>query len=396
MMAKQFDLRKQLKMHDKILLQRLFVEQGEMACIDWQTLKPHAIDSIAKAWETMPTHRRQHYQVILLDVNQLGDSRGIKILAEELGALSPDKLTAFYACKSPADKALWTYLESQEIFESAAIFAKTDALRGGQYSNRWNGLPKKAIKITTDIKVSLQNAMQQFYWNKEMRGKVCQVHHYTRLGDAEFFFAYLPDWPDKLMVFDSDNNLTTQEGNCAFQIVFIYLPNEGAIEMIAKGGKKVQKELRKIFCKAVLEIDVDDAEPDKATYKLDHLLDSDFQFTTDPGDGIGAVHFSGIRLTPKVPLDAIEHVKLKFTPNPSRSMILSEIAANLTAHQLDRSQVTVSQVSIQLQFMDDGRSKPKTMTFDISHPNSCDLKSKPDDVRVIGERCVSRWGIHCE
>jgi hypothetical protein len=43
--------------------------------------------------------------------------------------------------------------------------------------------------------------------------------------------------------------------------------------------------------------------------------------------------------------------------------------------------------------MSDGHLKPKTMTFNVSRPNTCDLKSKPDDVRVVGERCIQRWGI---
>jgi hypothetical protein len=29
----------------------------------------------------------------------------------------------------------------------------------------------------------------------------------------------------------------------------------------------------------------------------------------------------------------------------------------------------------------------------VNRPNTCDLKSKPDDMRVVGERCLRKWGV---
>lgn len=33
------------------------------------------------------------------------------------------------------------------------------------------------------------------------------------------------------------------------------------------------------------------------------------------------------------------------------------------------------------------------MTFNVTRPNTCDLKSKPDDMREVGEQCIRRWRI---
>jgi hypothetical protein len=330
-MANAFDLRKQLKLHDNCLLRRLFADQAEMASVPWETLRPRDDEPIVAAWETMPNQRQRHFQVILQDVNELRDPRGQKVLIEELEWQSPDKLPAFQEIKSPADKALWAYLEARSAFDSAAIFARAEALRTGQSSKRWNGLPKQKLTVTSDLKAALEDEVRSYYWKKELRGKVCRVHHYPRMGDADFFFAYLPDWPDKLLVFDDEGNLTPREESYTFNNVFIYAPSEGAVELIAKGGKPVHQELRKAFCRAVLGIEVDDAEPDVPTYQLDHLLDTGFAFTTEPQDRIAAVRLRRIRLVPKVFVPAVEHLEPKFRDNASHAEVMAAIDQQIAA-----------------------------------------------------------------
>lgn len=392
-MAKHFDLRKQLKLHDKGLLRRLFAEHGELLTFPWEVLKPFDVNPLVAAWEGLEESKRKQVQVILQDVHELADERSHKVLTEDIEWRHPGKLNAFGAQRSLLDKALWAYLEARQAFDEAAIFARAEALRNGQFSNRWNSLPPKKIKLTDAMREALQEEIRTYYWNKELRGEVCRVHHYPRANGADFFFAYLPDWPDKRLVFDTEGNLTPREESYTFTNVFIYMPEEGAIEMIAKGGKKVHLSLRKAFCKTVLGLDVDDDEPIRATYQLEHLLDPEFAFTTEPDDRIAAVRLRRMRLVPMMGAPAIEYVEPKFLEDASHADVVSAINALLGAYELNRSLVNVTQVSIQLQFLSDGRRKPKTMTFNVSYPTSCDLKSKPDDVRVVGERCIKRWGI---
>lgn len=266
-------------------------------------------------------------------------------------------------------------------------------MRTGGLANRWNSLPKEPITWSPKLKAELEAEIRAFYWNKELRGEVCEVHHYQRAGGADFFFAYLPDWPDKQLIFDDDQKLTPREESYAFSNVFVYSPSEGAIDLIAKGGKKVQLPLRKAFCRAVLGIEVDDDEPLRASYKLDQLLNPAFAFTTLPEDMLAAVRLRRLRIVPRVAVPALEYLELKFSEYATRAETLTAINKHLAAHGLDRSQVSATQASIQLQFVGDGEKKGKKMTFKVSCPNTCDMKTKPDDVRVIGDRCIQRWGI---
>lgn len=392
-MAKTFDLRKQLKLHGNHLLQRLFADAEEMRDIPWESLKLYEDEPIVHAWEATTEPRRRHYQVILQDVNELADAKGHKVLVEEMEWRCPEKLAEFQQQKSPADKALWAYLNARTAFDEAAIFARAESLRGGSFSDRWNSLPKMPVTVTSELRSALEDEIRSYYWKKELRGEVCTVHHYQRMGGAEFFFAYLPDWPDKQLIFDAENRLTPREDSYAFSNVFVYQPSEGAVELIAKGGTKVRLAMRKAFCRAVLGIEVDDEEPIRNTYGLDHLLDPGFAFTTEAEDRIASVRLRRVRLVPNFSLPAIEHLEPKFTEHATRDEVLMALSKLLAAYNLHRSDVSVTQVGIQLQFMSDGHKKPKSMTFNVSVPNTSDLKSKPDDVRVIGERCIKRWGI---
>ncbi len=391
-MAKPFDLRKQLKLHDNGLLRRLFAEQEAMKDIAWDALGRRDMEPIVAAWEHMADARR-HFQVILQDVNELSDARGLKVLMEAIGARSTDRLVEMSALKSAADKALWAYLEERDAFDEAAIYARAEALRGGQYANRWNSLPKEKIEVT-DAKIkALEEEVRAFYWEKELRGERCRVHRHQRPGGEEVFFAYLPDWPDKLLTFDAEGNLTPREESYTFSNVFIFTPGEGAVEIIARGGKKVQMPLRKAFCKAVMGIDVADDDPVRPSFRMDHLLDPAFAFTTDDGDRVSAVRPRRYRLVPKVYVPTVEYLELKFTEAATRREVQIAIDSLLGAYKLDRSQVAVAQASIQLLFMSDGHRKGKTMTFNVNCPNSCDVKSKPDDVRIVAERLIRRWEI---
>jgi hypothetical protein len=42
--------------------------------------------------------------------------------------------------------------------------------------------------------------------------------------------------------------------------------------------------------------------------------------------------------------------------------------------------------------MHEGAGRAKGLTFNVGL-HSCDLKSKPDEMRAIGERCLKLWKV---
>jgi len=61
----------------------------------------------------------------------------------------------------------------------------------------------------------------------------------------------------------------------------------------------------------------------------------------------------------------------------------------LDHQRLNSETMNVTQATIQVTFTTSGR--PKTITFQISYPDSCNLKDKPEHLKI--KECLKRWGI---
>ena len=299
-MAKSFDPRKVLKQIANPLLREFFSRRGELLDVPWDQITEHKIEPVFEGWQSLPDRQRLEVQVILRDINELADHRGMAVLAEETLGHAPELAEQFKAQASKPDKAMWMYLHLPERFSEAAMFARADALAAGRHWKRRNGLPKIELDITPEMMSQLSEALTAFYGPKQMRGGCCKVVHYRRQGGSDYFFAYLDDYPDKHIVFDGDNEPIVRSDRYAFENVFVYNGDDGSMEVFAHGGKPVWEPLQLAFCKAVLGCDVDPADPLRPTFKLDHLLKPDFPLAVEASDGIVEVRITKMRVAPQV------------------------------------------------------------------------------------------------
>lgn len=389
---KPFDPLRLLKETSNDLLRELFTRLGARLKVPWDDLKHRDVAPIVLLWETMPEAERRRVHVILQEVQGMTSERGLKVLAQQLEWQQPELTDEYSAREGRFDKALWAYLFARDVFDQASIFTCADTLTTGRYWNRWNGLPHESITVEPEQLHALENELRKYYWPRELRGRHCRVHHYPRCNGVDFFFAYLDDWPDRLMAFDDDGEMATRSERYAFTNVFAYDPQGGCIDLVAKGGRAVHLRLRQAFCRSVLRMNAPDSEPVLPAYNLDHLLDPHLTLPTDPGDHIAAVRLTRIRIVPQCDMDCVTYEELGFSPHASLEMVASEIRERLADRGYASDLLRVRQARFQLQFLGDGR-KAKTLSFTVSSPNSCDLKSKSDRLRAIGERCLRLWGI---
>lgn len=390
-MAKQFNPRKVLTLVSNSLLSEFFNRRKELQEVPWQGLAETDIEPVFQAWQKLPEGQRRDVQVILQDVNELADERGLNVLAEEIQWRCPERMGEFTAVEGRGDKAMWVYLNVPEAFEEAAMFARADALATGRYWVRRNSLPRQPIQATDQTKKALAKALADYYGPTQGRGRWCHVEHYQRANGSEYFFAYLDDYPDNRLVFDDAGVMHRQSQRGAFDNVFVFCPNDGSLELYARGGKKVHEPLQELFCRAAIGLDIGPVQPNRAAYKIDGLKDASFPLPTDPADRIAEVRVRKLRL--EVIGTPHQRITLEADPKGHRNDIYHMIERFLNAQNLPLSKLRVTLVTFRLTFMSDGGRKPKTLSFDVSYPNSCDLKSKPDAMRVIGERCLKRWGI---
>jgi len=55
--------------------------------------------------------------------------------------------------------------------------------------------------------------------------------------------------------------------------------------------------------------------------------------------------------------------------------------------------LNVTQVGLKFSFDESNEEMPRSLSFDMSYPNSSNLKSKPDSVREVAEKYLREWGL---
>ena len=348
---KPFDPLRLLKETSNDLLRELFTRLGARLNVPWDDLKQRDVAPIVLLWETMPEAERRRVHVILQEVQVMTSERGLKVLAQQLEWQQPELARQYSVREGRFDKALWAYLFARDAFDQAAIFACADELARGRFWNRWNGLPHEAIEVTPVRLKSLEDELRKYYWPRELRGRHCRVHHYPRCNGVDYFFAYLDDWPDRLLAFDDDGEMATRSERYAFTNVFAYNADEGCIDLVAKGGRKVHARLRQAFCRSILNRNVSDSEPVLPVYQLDHLLDPHLTLPTAPDDRVAVARITRIRIAPQLPVDCVQYEELGFSTHATLEMVISEIRERVADRGLTPELLQVLQARFQLQFM---------------------------------------------
>ena len=391
-MARPFDPRKVLKHIANPLLREFFTRRGELDDVPWDGLTEHKIEPVFEAWQALGEESQLEVQVLLRDIHELADHRGVAALAELVRQRCPEHAQEFEVQGGEADKAMWAHLSVPEVFEDATIFARADALAAGRYWEKRNGLPKGELAVDEALTGRLAAALTNFYGPLQMRGRFCKISHYARSGGAEYFFAYLDDYPGKHVVFDDNGQPSMQASRYAFENVFVYNSSEGTMESYAPGGRQVREPLEAAFCKAVLNVEVGPADPFRPSYKLDHLLRTNYPLVSDPRDRITEARITVMRLSPQGSNGSVEiKADIKGPPND----IYRKIERWLSDKHLPRESTRVLKATFRLTFQQEGPGRAPTMTFTIGAPSSCDLKSWPDNKREIGENCLKLWRVTC-
>jgi len=389
-MAKQFDPRKVLRQVSNRLLREFFSRRDIPLDVPWDEMKETHIEPVFAAWQVMPEGERLEVQVILQDINELADERGLNVLVEEVQRWAPDRTGELAALEGRHDRAMWVYLNLPDAFDEAAMFARADGLAAGRYWVKRNSLPKRTIVADEKLRTALADALTEFYWPAQMRGQHCSIEHYRRASGTEYFFAYLDDYPDSHIVFDDAGQMQKRSDRYAFTNVFAYCPKDGALELFAKGGRKVVAPLQALFCKAILDEDIEPDDPSEAAYQLDHLKDRSAAMPTDPADRVAEVQVRSLRL--EIIGSPRRRITLDADPQGHRGDIYQMIERYLDSSKLPLGKLRVVHAKFCLTFMHEGKGRAKTLTFNVGR-NSCDLKSKTDEMRAVGERCLKLWGI---
>jgi hypothetical protein len=296
----------------------------------------------------------------------------LKAFLDELGALED-----FHA------RAMVAFLDRPECWKGATRFHYADTL--SHWRKRKN-LPRNPAAVDEASVVRLAQLISNYFRQTEGRGRNCVVEAYRR-GDRDYFFAFPEDHAQRSIEW-VNGEFHPRPHNPAFEIVFVYNQPEGTLDLSFRGGQKAVAALQGVFAQAILKLDELPPDPkDDRVYDLAPLAKSDFDFTHLPGSGIGAVVVKKLRLSSRVRAGDRITLEADGHKNPDAVyQFLDEIGRALPIHLYNVTQVELAATVVTVE-----GKPPKTVSFRITHPNTCSLKY--DEIDLELRRMLEASGI---
>jgi hypothetical protein len=223
-----------------------------------------------------------------------------------------------------------------------------------------------------------------YFRQKEGRGYACVVEVYQR-GPRFYFFAYPEDYGTTDIEFDG-GQLQRRPRRPAFEVVFVYSPDDGALDTFYRGPRKTVGELQEVFSRVVLLTELAQSSKDERVYELNRFKRPGVFFVYDPASGIEDVRVKLLRLS--ILGGGARRVVVEADPVGNREAVydlLDEVmdtgrgqSAN-DDPRIPLTLVNVTQVCIQVLLSRDGRRGRPTKSFYLSYPNGCTLKHEGKD-----------------
>lgn len=371
------------------LKKALFERQGHSLPIAWDQITTVQNDDVFHAWQALADGPRKQIEIVLHDVYELATEEGVRVLIEEGQHHGLDLAEDLETMDSRFDKAMWVFLNHHEIWDAAVMFARADCLSSARSWTKRGDLPVVEPGTSQEHIAKLKEALSAFYRERQGRGHHKWVEHFKRGGNQDYYFVYLSDYAETHINFDDAGQFKKRPDRRAFEIVFAYDRDAGTLDMFAKGGQKVIEPLQRIFSRVILGKDLPPADPNERPYRLDHLMDRGFGFPTDPEDGIEEVALRRMRVS--IVGNRRRRILLEPDEELGRDAVYDMLEQDLNRAKLPRSILHVTKVTIQMRFSGNGNGR--ALEFDVSYPNSCNLKSRREELRLIGEKYMKRWKI---
>lgn len=372
------------------ILKEYFHRKDLLKDIDFDKLGETEIDPIFEAMDKLSEKQRNNIEAEFRQINEMAFEKGILVLIEEADSVfhNIDLLPTFEPMKNHYEKAFWVFLNHPLVFEIACDLAYMDSL--SSWSNRKVGAGLVPAVEEKD-KQKLADSVSEFY-KKQGRGQRCHVDNYLRQQpERHCYFVYPEDYATTELGFDEEGKFYHRLRKPAFEVIFVYRPESGILEVSAKGGKKVVEALQEIFCKTILGLD-GLPKLEKKHFDLSKLQDKTLEFVTEPADGIEKVTLRMLRLD--LPGIGNRRITLEASSSNDEQPVYTLIEKALNKSNIPLDKALIAKAKIQIKFASRDGKRSKSLLFEISGPDRCTLKDDP--IHQIAKKYIKKWGFVSE
>jgi hypothetical protein len=361
----------------------LFFEANGIA-IDSDTIQSN--EKKVEVWQEVLNHlddkQKASIEADFQGINALACEGGIIALVDEARYHGDDAfIEKIRTIECFHSKAMWAFLNQLDYWKGAARFLHADNVSASFWTKR-NDLPNTPPHVEDDDIKSLADAISDFFYFQQGRGKNCKVEPYRR-NQKEYFFAYPEDFAQSAIEWVNDA-LKPQARHPAFEIIFVYSQDDGMLDIFAPKNRKVIPKLQEIFAQHILKMDtLPEGGIDKRVYELSPVVDDAFEFIIEPSSGIASVAVTRLRVNLK------QGKKRRITLEADYNK--DDDAVYRLLDELKLPPYDVTQVGLKVTFEPVGGQRAKTKTFNITYPNSCALHYDGNDLKI--REMLARSGL---
>ncbi len=241
-MSRNYSPKTFLRKTPNALLKEYFSRINVLKDIDFDTLGETEIDAISEALDELPAVQKRDIEVVFRHINDMACESGVRTLVEEAGSVfhNIDLSNTFEQMKNHYERAFWVFLNHTNIFTIASELAHMDRI--GSWRQRYVGEGLQPAVEQKDLE-NLAKALSEFY-KKQGRGHHCKIDNYLReMPERHCYFAYPEDYATTDMGYDKEGNFFHWLIMPAFEVIFVYRPESGFLEVSAKGKKEENNKI---------------------------------------------------------------------------------------------------------------------------------------------------------
>lgn len=267
------------------------------------------------------------------------------------------------------------------MFAEILHFAQARSLPAGRFHRR-SGLACVSPRTDREALDALGTGLCA-HFRTQRRGFRFEVSHSARRFPTRHWFLGVGEDHQQAEVGFDDAGLTCVPRRPAFEVAYMWHPDEGLLEIAAPGDRRDVDQLADVFRAAVLP--GVDTRGNARSLAIHPVLDPKFCFPTDPKDGIRCIEPVKFRFTEGRRNGAALDVQRG--PDESLHTFASRV---VNFEGLEQQGLTLYSARIRALWRPEAKCGTST-TFTLTMPDSTDLDDAPKHQVLRGY--LRRWGL---
>ncbi len=325
------------------------------------------------------------------------DAERIYEMADEIGQAALLSVVSDVASYSELDSAVersrWVYLHEPDNFRHAEDIRYADQYRHGRDWNSYEIGTKPELHTDPASIASFKEKIRALFG----LGEKVKIELFERTLpdddgndiDVVQVMVYQEGLPDAYLEFKGEDELVSRIRRPVSEHAITYAKEIGVVEVVARKQER-RNAIAKAFTEDLLKQKVEAEKVPLRCYDLMPLMDNR-PLTIDPQDGIESVRIVMIKLK-----DHNDDGRMTFEVPARKEIGLHEyVRGHLgESNPLTSGAFSPTQARISIRFHpENGSNRHKILPVKITMPNGCDLRSRTEHERLIGEKYLKRWGL---